>query len=458
MRTALRPYATAGVALVGASVIAVAPVAAPPDIKIPAVSTSSAAVDLVVNPIDFYTALFEESAANVEAIVDIFLANPAPILSQIIDNQIDNAEQISVALEQMVEGLRPILTEQVPLLFRTAVEALADGDVETALNTLLSIPTTVAALPAFIGLGAVFLPIAKASGNINNVIQQVVGGAILGGAVAAFGPLLSTIGATGTAIQGVIDGVAAGDIGEVADALINAPGVILDGFLNGGYGPPLLIVPAPGLLTPNGLLGALGAGPVGFVLALRKQIADAIKPVAPFSTAEQRTAGDVEAVEGLPEANSTADQGRTITVSTEDLQTPADGATPAPQGDAPAATIEGTGTGTGTEEGAVGAVSTVTEVDEGTEVEAGEVLEAGETSKPSKVRPGQTLRNNLQQAGARVEQELRRVEKRIGGAIDRLTGRDAKKTAGSNTGGGTAAGGADGGDNTGGDNDGGSDS
>ncbi|MGE2714001.1 hypothetical protein ACQI4L_08085 [Mycolicibacterium litorale] len=402
----------------------------------------------MVNPVDFYSALFEESAANVGALVDIFLANPTPILSQIIDNQIDNAEQISVALEEMINGLRPILTEQVPLLFRTAVEALADGDVETALNTLLSIPTTVAALPAFIGLGAVFLPIAKASGNINNVIQQVVGGAILGGAVAAFGPLLSTIGATGTAIQGVLDGVAAGDIGEVADAIINAPGVIIDGLLNGGYGPPLLIVPAPGLLSPNGLLGPLGAGPIGFVLALRKQIADAIKPAAPFSTAEQRIAGDPEAVEGLPEADSIAGTGQTITVSTEDVQSPADGTTPEPQGAAPAVITDGT------EEGStevVAPAAEVTEVDNGTDAE---VLEPGETGKPAKVQPGQNLRNSLQKAGERVGQEIKRVEKRIGGAIDRLTGRkgaDAKKNAESNTGGGAASAGAGG--DTGGGND-----
>ncbi|WP_197373061.1 hypothetical protein [Mycolicibacterium baixiangningiae] len=459
MHATLRPYVTAGVSLVGASAIAISPISpiTPADIKVPAVATSSAAVDLVVNPIDFYGALFEESAANVEALVDIFLANPTPILSQIFDNQLANAEMISGALEQMAEGLVPILTQQVPLLLETAFAALAEGDVETALNTLLSIPTTVAALPAFIGLGAVLLPIATASGNINNVVQQVLGGAILGGAVAAFGPLLSTVGASGTAIQGVLDGVAAGDIGAVADAIVNAPGVIIDGLLNGGYGPPLLVVPAPGLLTPNAVFGTLGAGPIGFVLAIRQAIADAITPAAPLSTAEQRIAGDPEAGEGLPEAGSIADEGQTITVSTEDLQTPADGTTPEPQGGTPAANTDVDGLGV-TEEGRTEVVTTVTEVDKGSGAVA---LEAGETSKPGKVRPSQNLRKGLQNAVKRAEQEIKSVEKRIGGAIDRLTGRsgaDAKKTADSNTGGGTAGGaGNDGGGDDGGGNDGGGD-
>jgi hypothetical protein len=435
----------------------------PADIKVPAVATSSsAAVDLVVNPIDFYAAVFERSADNVGALVDIFLANPAPILSQIFDNQLANAEVISGALEQMVDGLVPILTQQVPMLLETAFAALAEGDVETALNTLLSIPTTIAALPAFVGLGAALLPIATAVDNFNNVVQDVLGGAILGGAVAAFGPLLSAVGASGTAIQGIIDGVAAGDIGEVADAFINAPGVIIDGLLNGGYGPPLLIVPAPGLLTPNALLGTLGAGPIGFVLAIRNAIAQAITPTAPFSTAEQRITGDPEAGEGLPEAGSLTDTGETITVSTEDLETPAEGTTPEPQGSAPAANTDGLGA---TGEERIEVVSTVTEVDEGSGTEAletvgleaealesSESLEAGETSKPGKVRPGKNLRTSLQKAGERVEQQIKRVEKRIGGAFDRLTGRsgaDAKKTAESNTGGGAAGGGAGGGGNDG---------
>lgn len=431
----------------GASAIAIAPVAIPPDVKISAVPTSSAAVDLVVNPVDFYAEVFGRSADNVAALVDIFLANPAPILSQIFDNQLANAEVISGALEQIVDGLVPILTQQVPMMLETAFNALAEGDVETALNTLLSIPTAVAALPAFIGLGAVLLPISTAVNNFNNIVQQVLGNAILGGAVAAFGPVLSTIGAGGTAIQGILDGVAAGDIGEVADAFVNVPAVLIDGLLNGGYGPPLFVVPAPGLLSPNGLLGSLGAGPIGFVLAIRNLVAQAITPIAVSSTAVQRTAGDPDAVEGLAEVNSIASKGQTVTVSTEDIQTPAEGATPEPQGGTPAPTTDGD-VPVGTE--VAPTVTEVTEVDEGSGaeaievIEAGEVIEPGETSKPAKVRPGQDLRKDLQKAGERAQQQIERVGKQIGGAIDRLTGRDTKKTTGTKAGGSTAGGGTGG--------------
>lgn len=304
MHATLRPYATAGISLVGATAIAISPISpitpALPDIKVPAIATSSAAVDLVVNPIDFYSAVFGRTVDNVGALAEIFLENPAPILSQIIANQVVNFEMISNALTELVGAVEGLLETQIPVLVDTAFAALREGDIETALNSFLSIPVTLFAPIAFIGLGAALLPISTAANNINNVIQDVLGGAILAGALGVFGPVLSTVGATGTAIQGVIDGVMAGDIGEVFDAVVNAPGVIVDGLLNGGYGPPLLgFLPAPGLLSPTGLLGPVGAGPIGVVLAIRNLIAEAITP----EDANQRTAGDPG---GLPEANNAA--------------------------------------------------------------------------------------------------------------------------------------------------------
>ncbi len=78
--------------------------------------------------------------------------------------------------------------------------------------------------------------------------------------------------------------------------------MIADGVLNGGYGPLLLgILPAPGVLTPEGLLGALGgAGPIGFLLGIRQAIADAI---APQDMTLLRTESDTSTDEGIT-ANS----------------------------------------------------------------------------------------------------------------------------------------------------------
>ena len=65
MRKALRPYLTAGVAVVGASVLALAPViATPPDVRVinPAVPQSA-------GPLEDYVDTVREALANLEALL-----------------------------------------------------------------------------------------------------------------------------------------------------------------------------------------------------------------------------------------------------------------------------------------------------------------------------------------------------------------------------------------------------
>ena len=73
MRAALRPYVTAGVALVGASVVAVAPIAAtPPDVKI-----ANPAIQLAASPFDPYVTALVRARNNIEVLILQALADPA---------------------------------------------------------------------------------------------------------------------------------------------------------------------------------------------------------------------------------------------------------------------------------------------------------------------------------------------------------------------------------------------
>lgn len=90
MQGALRPYVTAGVALVGASVIAASPVAPPvPDMKVSATPSVSAAMQLTAtsNPLIAFSQLFGNTVTNATGLFEQFLATPAPILSQVLVNQ-----------------------------------------------------------------------------------------------------------------------------------------------------------------------------------------------------------------------------------------------------------------------------------------------------------------------------------------------------------------------------------
>src|SRR5262245_12222553 len=123
MHTAVRNPLMAGVALAGASVIAVTPVAPPlPDIHVPAVY--SGPVQLTTT----YQELLDNTVANVQALVNEFLAAPAPILTQVLANQIANLQGIAQGAQDTVSQTLDALTVTVPGLVQEALAALAAGD------------------------------------------------------------------------------------------------------------------------------------------------------------------------------------------------------------------------------------------------------------------------------------------------------------------------------------------
>ncbi|WP_422748696.1 hypothetical protein ACN27E_10100 [Mycobacterium sp. WMMD1722] len=112
-------------------------------------------------------------------------------------------------------------------------------------------------------------------GPVNDAIAEAVAEALPGQAdvilripdlveyavVRAVGPVLSAIGAAGAAHEQIYYSTTTWEIAPFIEAVLAAPGHVVDGFLNGGYGDlrPLLTgevggdpIPAPGLLTPWG--------------------------------------------------------------------------------------------------------------------------------------------------------------------------------------------------------------
>src|SRR3954454_14278990 len=203
MQLSLRPYVTTGVALVGATVIAAAPMqpVMPADIQVPnpAVEAVERGVQLTANEI--------QTAIN-NAIFN-FVARPTVASAELLGKL-----------------LAPVIGAQQAFLLPVAALGLA-------------------------------------------------------------GPLISGGGSIGTALQEVVD---SNGLEDLVVNLIGAPGIILDGLVNGGYGPnlaplvasqvaailsaalhtnipPALIgtVLAGGLLSEGGLLG-LPIPPLGFEL------------------------------------------------------------------------------------------------------------------------------------------------------------------------------------------------
>jgi hypothetical protein len=291
MNVAVRPYATAGIALVGASVIAVSPLAPPvPDVQAMQRTVSSVGVELsaAVNPIENWIQVFQKSAANLGAIGQQIADSPAPILSQIVANQIAAFEDLKTRFDNNAGTVKLIL-DGAPNAIATARGQLQSGDIVGAFDTFnnqIVIPLALAGVQAVSDLTRPLVSavnnFAKAFATVPDAVFQVI--------LPMTFPLVSTINAAVQATQDVYDGVVARDPAAVINTLVNLPANLVDGFLNGS-GTILGFINAPGLLTPyDPNFGFLASGPIASLIALRDVIAQAIGAPVPTAAATSAAA------------------------------------------------------------------------------------------------------------------------------------------------------------------------
>lgn len=250
MRKALRPYLTAGVAVVGAGALAIAPViATPPDVRIvnPAVHQSGGAFDSYVETV-------REALENLEALLGSALALPAPTdwtLKLALDNLFSDPNGNVALFVDELEALGPLAGTSVPAMLQSAADSIgaavqhaADGSLDLAIVSLIRAYAALA--PAVTAI--VVAPLELLGPDVGDAATVVLAKSL----TAAAGPVLSGIGSTAVAIQDVVDALddAKPGSGALFRALVAAPATVLDGVLNG-----FTIAPGstalPGLLTPG---------------------------------------------------------------------------------------------------------------------------------------------------------------------------------------------------------------
>lgn len=287
MQGAVRPYVTAGVALVGASVIAVSPVAPPvPDLKVAAMPSASTAMQLTSasNPLAALSDLFGNTLASGSGLLEQFLESPAPILNQVLVNQFANFDLV-VATAQQIGILLPDLIQQVGMDLQKIASQLSDGNFVGAAQTLNS-TLLIAGLPLLGLIGPPLAILQNTTQNIANVFAALPEN-VFPVIMSVIGPISSTINGVADIAQTVFDAARAGDFITAAGALVSAPIVMADVILNGFGG-------GVGLLTPQ--LNFFSSGPIGMLLGLRNVIADALNPIAvPTANAAANRAPDMQA-------------------------------------------------------------------------------------------------------------------------------------------------------------------
>ncbi|MDF3337342.1 hypothetical protein P3H80_07920 [Mycolicibacterium septicum] len=308
MHLTLRPYVTTGISIVGAAAIAVSPInPATSDIHAPAMSTSSAAVELtgVTNPIsDPITALIEvltSTAQNVATLGGQVADNGAPALTQVVANLTGYAQAYGTAIQNTGIGLASWQTNNQWLL-DYAYEQFQAGQVGEAISYVVYALSGIATA-MFPMLDTLKIPGAMAQ-NFADVVQAIPR------AVTSIG--LSTIvtaqapfHAFGRQVQGLVDAVNAGDPLAAANAVLNIPAAMTGALLDAVLQP----------FTNEVFTGVIGA----LVVGVPNIIAEALKPTPPAvpPTALESARGTLVAAlsdtNALPAEETPAIEARVIT-------------------------------------------------------------------------------------------------------------------------------------------------
>ncbi|WP_194624296.1 hypothetical protein [Mycolicibacterium phlei] len=298
MQVAIRPFATTGIALAGASVIALSPVTvAPPDIGVPAPPIASATVGLAAatNPIAAWLQVASDAFANAAAIGEDWLSDPAPVLRQFIRNQLGYGQTLFATGQGVVDAFANYISPDNPIgLFaqlERAGEELESGNIAGTVRILGEALIGGPILNIGIGLlsaGLLEVPATMAQNFANVVATLTDVTTALPIVLGTLGPALGIINATGDSIQAVVDAVGGGDLLGAIGTVLSAPAVIVGALVNGYTN--IEGTEYPGLLSygdifAGGLVQAL-------LVTLPRAIANAITPPAEESAGVMTTVDD----------------------------------------------------------------------------------------------------------------------------------------------------------------------
>lgn len=450
MQQAVRSYLAAGVAFAGAGVIAVSPIAPlPPDITERAQSSAGVALSALANPIDGYAAAFTAALKNVEDLTARIAADPAPILSNIVRNQVNSAAGIATFAEVFGSSVITALAES-PEQLQSAVDKFTAGDVTGALQTVLQtvlgpvvngvVNTLLFNPDVWTGLQtAIRQPVANALSVIDLLAVPDVYN-VLGPLLAPVQLLTDVTDAVGEAGDDVFAGFKTGDLEKVANAVINLGPNFTYALLNGAKGVPGY---SAGLLGPQGVVAGL--------LTLRDLVADAIAPAAP---AAKLSAGAEPAA--LTRTSVTLDVPKALEAPADASTKPASPAGTAAADATSVSTAVSTPVETATDAQTAASDTKTATSDADTEVTT--VADDGQgaatvpaksstAAKPKKVNPVKEVRNGIRGA-------IKDVRNGVRDAVAGLSGKAAKpakpakhetsaKPGGSDSDGGGSAGGAE---------------
>lgn len=428
MQVSVRSHLTAGVALVGAGAIAMSSItASTTEVQLPALQASSASVELsaVTNPLQLWGEVLGAAAGNIGALGESWLADPAPILTQIIANQLHSADILAGAAKATADGFKAALAPEgwtsFPAALQEAIALIAAGQYEAGFIGVAS-SFLLLGLPLIDGVSQAWPAIAQPFANTAELIKQLpvsLPALIVNGVIS---PLVAVAAASGHTLEALVAAAATADVAEFVNTVVDAPAILTGALLNGYevYGSL-----SAGLLTPA--QGWMPGGAVATMLSALAGIADAIKTPG---TDRHDLLGSLPNLPGFGTVSPALEAAPDTTVAktvTLDLTPRVDTALAlTPSDSSSAATVVEVDAAVDAAPPALIEGSSALDAVEPDADDKAELSEAGTTS----AKPAQQLRASLKSATDEVSKGLKGVRSDIKKSLKGLSGRSDKSTSG----------------------------
>jgi hypothetical protein len=197
MHAAIRSPMVAGIALVGAGAIAVSPMAASlPAIHMPTLQlTATQRPTGIIDPVTVFAPIFAQTLTDVQQIITNQIANPAPILQAVLQNQTNNALNLANGLGEAGADLGNAALA-TPAAVLAATKQVLAGNLTGALRTLESVTLQ--------PLGAATVAVVR---SIQNVLQNelaIAGRLAVALPTAAMGIVAATVNAVAQTTRAIV--------------------------------------------------------------------------------------------------------------------------------------------------------------------------------------------------------------------------------------------------------------
>jgi hypothetical protein len=435
MQAAVRSYKTMGVALVGASVVAVSPMAPPlPHVQVPALNVSSVAVELsaLSNPITQWAQMVQTTLSNIEQLGQTAIANPAPILGQVVTNQVASAQVLAQVAQAFGQGFVEELGN-TPGEFQAAFQQIDSGDITNGLVSLFNAATGPVLVPVlniflFSSLGTELMGVLQkpfdnlaAAANVltttNNLLPLLLSPLNL---------VQSLADVVGPRAEAMVAAVQQKDPEAFANAIIGLAPALVGAFINGD--PTYLPSQGAGLFGPG--------GPLAAIQTLAQQVAKAITPATTaksFVAANELPAASAKLVT-LDAASPAKNVGALALTKIAAIAAPAAAAKTVTVDPAlPAKDVNAVAT-TATSGAATSEASAATGTAVGAQAEPGKT---GTTAtKPSRVNPAKDISDGIRKALKHVGDGSTNAAAGIGAKSSSTSTGNSKSSAGRSNGGG----------------------